>query len=68
MDQSVIAVAGMTCGHCADAVRFEIGRIPGVSQVDVDIASGVVKIAAEPAPSLAALREAVDAAGYELAS
>ena len=59
MNQSVIAVAGMTCDHCAAAVRAEIARIPGVSHVDVDVASGVVKVTAEPAPDLAALREAV---------
>lgn len=67
MDQSVIAVTGMSCGHCADAVRAEIARIPGVSQVDVDVDSGEVRIAAEPWPDTAALRAAVEAAGYELA-
>jgi copper chaperone len=52
MEQSVIVVTGMTCDHCANAVRAEIAAIPGVSQVDV--ASGQVKIAAEPRPVLAA--------------
>lgn len=66
MEQSVIVVTGMTCDHCANAVRAEIVRIPGVSQVDVDVASGQVKIAAEPRPDLTALREAVQTAGYEL--
>jgi copper chaperone len=66
MEQSVIVVTGMTCDHCANAVRAEIARIPGVSQVDVDVASGQVKIGAEPRPDLAALREAVETAGYEL--
>jgi copper chaperone len=67
MEQSVIVVTGMTCDHCANAVRAEVARIPGVSQVDVDVASGQVKIAAEPWPDRAALREAVETAGYELA-
>jgi copper chaperone len=66
MEQSVIVVTGMTCDHCANAVRTEIARIPGVSQVDVDVALGQVNIAAEPRPDLAALREAVETAGYEL--
>lgn len=65
MDQSVIAVTGMSCAHCADAVRSEIGRIPGVSAVDV--ASGEVRIAAESRPDPAAVRAAVETAGYELA-
>lgn len=63
----VINVIGMTCEHCATAVRTEIGGLPGVTDVDVDVASGEVKISAEPLPDDAALRAAVDAAGYGLA-
>ena len=54
MSLSVITVTGMTCEHCEKAVRTEISAIPGVSQVDVDLASGEVKILAEPAPEMAA--------------
>ena len=67
MSLSVITVTGMTCEHCEKAVQTEISAIPGVSQVDVDLASGEVKIVAEPAPELAALRAAVEEAGYQLA-
>ena len=67
MTPIVINVAGMTCGHCATAVRTEIGGLPGVTDVDVDVASGEVTITADPVPDDAALRAAVDAAGYELA-
>jgi copper chaperone len=63
----VINVNGMSCEHCATAVRTEISGLPGVTDVDVDVASGEVKISAEPVPDDAALRAAVDAAGYELA-
>jgi copper chaperone len=63
----VIKVSGMSCEHCATAVRAEIGGLTGVSDVDVDVASGEVKITADPVPDDAALRAAVDAAGYELA-
>ena len=67
MSLSVITVTGMTCEHCEKAVRTEISAIPGVSQVAVDLASGEVEILAEPAPDLAALRAAVEEAGYRLA-
>ena len=67
MSLSVITVTGMSCEHCEKAVRAEISAIPGVSQVDVDLASGEVKIRAEPAPEVAALRAAVEEAGYQLA-
>jgi len=63
----VISVTGMTCEHCARAVRTEIGGLPGVTNVAVDVASGEVTITANPVPDDAALRAAVDAAGYELA-
>jgi copper chaperone len=59
-------VAGMTCDHCARAVRTEVSAIDGVTDVDVDLSSGVVRVTAEqPVPS-AALRDAVEEAGYTL--
>jgi copper chaperone len=63
----VIKVSGMTCEHCVNAVRTEISGLPGVTDVDVDLTSGDVRIVAEPVPDSAALRAAVDAAGYEMA-
>jgi copper chaperone len=60
-------VTGMSCEHCATAVRAEIGKLPGVTEVDVNVAAGTVRISGEPLPSNAALREAVEEAGYELA-
>jgi len=61
-----ITVTGMTCDHCASAVRAEISKIPGVSGVDVDVAAGTVRVTADPLPGDASLREAVEEAGYEL--
>jgi len=62
-----IVVTGMSCDHCAQAVRAEIGRLPGVAEVDVDVAAGQVRITGEPLPGDTALREAVKEAGYEFA-
>jgi copper chaperone len=62
-----VVVTGMSCEHCATAVRAEVGKLPGVSEVDVDVAAGTVRISGEPLPGDAALREAVEEAGYELA-
>jgi copper chaperone CopZ len=62
-----IVVAGMSCDHCANAIRAEIGRLPGVAGVDVDVAAGKVRITGEPLPGDMALREAVEEAGYEFA-
>jgi copper chaperone len=62
-----VVVTGMSCEHCATAVRGEIGKLPGVREVEVDVAAGTVRISGEPLPGDAALREAVEEAGYELA-
>jgi copper chaperone len=63
-----IVVAGMSCEHCARAVRAEVGKLPGVTEVDVDVAAGKVRITGEQVPGDAALREAIEEAGYEFAS
>jgi copper chaperone len=63
---TTITVDGMTCGHCVNAVQSEVGKLDGVTDVSVDLASGQVTIVADPAPDADALREAVEEAGYEV--
>ena len=46
MDPTVITVKGMTCGHCVSAVQQEIGALPGVTGVKVDLATGTVRVTA----------------------
>jgi copper chaperone CopZ len=65
MHSRSIAVTGMTCDHCAHAVRTEISKLPGVTGVDVDVAGGTVAITGDPLPEDAPLREAVEEAGYQ---
>jgi copper chaperone CopZ len=60
------AVDGMTCGHCVQAVTAEVGKVPGVRQVTVDLDTGTVTVTGESVDD-AAVREAVDEAGYSLA-
>lgn len=63
------AVTGMTCGHCVASVREEIGAIEGVRGVEVDLVAGgtsTVRVDADGPLDLAAVRAAVDEAGYAL--
>jgi len=62
-----VAVTGMTCDHCASAVRAEVSKLPGITDVEVDIAAGTVRITGDPLPGDTPLRAAVEEAGYELA-
>jgi copper ion binding protein len=68
MSTVTVTVAGMTCGHCASSVCEEVGSIPGVTAVDVDLASGKVTIDSEQGVEPEAIKGAVEEAGYELAS
>ena len=58
-------VTGMTCQHCVRSVREEVSEVPGVAAVDVDLASGRVTVSGEGFDD-AAIRAAVDEAGYEV--
>ena len=40
MSTTTYTVKGMTCGHCVGSVTEEVGEIPGVTNVDVDLATG----------------------------
>jgi copper ion binding protein len=59
-------VSGMTCEHCVQAVSREVGALPGVEAVDVDLVAGVVRVTSRQELPAEAVREAVDEAGYEL--
>jgi copper chaperone CopZ len=62
-------VSGMTCGHCVSAVTEEIGKLDGVTAVEVDLAPGGqsrLTVTSTAPLSHAAVREVVDEVGYEI--
>jgi copper chaperone len=65
---STYTVVGMTCGHCVRSVSEEVGKVAGVTAVDVDLDSGRVEVTSDGPLDDAAVAAAVDEAGYELAS
>ena len=60
-------VAGMTCGHCVVSVTEELTAVQGITDVQVDLASGQVRVTSEQPLSTEQVREAVEEAGYSLA-
>lgn len=66
MTTTTYTVSGMTCGHCVSAVSSEIGKLTGVRDVKVDLASGAVTVDSENALDNAAVAAAVDEAGYQV--
>lgn len=68
MAESNYTVVGMTCEHCVRSVTDEISKINDVDEVSVDLATGAVSVRSSAALSEDDVREAVEEAGYELAS
>lgn len=40
MNEQILHVDGMTCGHCASAVTEELASAAGTTDVTVDLAAG----------------------------
>ena len=67
MSTQTFTVTGMTCGHCVASVTEEVSEIPGVSDVEVVLASGELTVTSEQPVTEDAVRAAVEEAGYQLA-
>jgi len=61
-------VTGMTCEHCVRAVRTEVGQVPEVRDVQVDLVTGQVTITSDGPVDDAAVHAAVNEAGYDVES
>jgi copper chaperone CopZ len=62
MSTTTLQVNGMTCGACVRHVNQALNAIGGVTAVDVDLASGLVRV--EGNADNSAMIAALDEAGY----
>lgn len=61
-----VRAAGMSCQHCVMAIKKSVGNLPGVKDVNVDLATGLVTVAhSATGPDREAIRGAIREAGYE---
>lgn len=58
-------VPGVSCSHCRAAISDEVGRLPGVATVDVDLETKRVEVRGEHLDDVA-LRTAIADAGYDV--
>jgi copper chaperone len=68
MTTATFQVTGMTCGHCVSSVSSEVAAVDGVTDVRVDLATGTVTVTSNEPVDQARISEAVQEAGYQLAS
>jgi copper chaperone CopZ len=57
----------MTCGHCVSSVTEEVTQVPGVTDVDVDLATGGLTVTSDAPVDDTAIQAAVEEAGYSVA-
>lgn len=67
MTTATYLVKGMTCDHCVNSVSGEVGALPGVRAVDVNLETGAVTVTSDQPLDADTVRRAVEEAGYELA-
>jgi copper chaperone CopZ len=65
MNQQIINVKGMTCNHCKASVESNLNKLDFVDAVEVDLASGHVKITGQSI-DLDAVEKLIDSIGYSV--
>ncbi len=66
VDELAYTVPGMSCAHCVQAVSTEVEALDGVESVTVDLDAKRVVVRGADLDD-AAIRAAIDEAGYESA-
>ncbi len=64
MTTTDFSVTGMSCEHCVSAVSSELGSLPGVIAVDIDLATGAVAVTSDAELEHVDVVAAVVEAGY----
>ncbi len=68
MESTTLIAPEISCEHCQRAIEGAVGKLPGVSQVHVDIPTKSVHIDYDPQViGLAQIEEVLDETGYAVA-
>lgn len=65
--QEVLKVEGMSCNHCVNAVETSVGKLTGISTVNVNLDQGEVKVEFDEAQiKLAQIKETIEDQGFDV--
>ncbi len=64
--QLAYSVPGISCEHCRTAITSEVGKLAGVSGIEVDLEAKRVTVSGSSLDDVA-VRDAIDEAGYDIA-
>lgn len=62
--RTTLTITGMSCVHCKRAVFTALAAVPGIIRAEVSL--GRAEVEHDGSAGVAALKEAVAAAGYEV--
>jgi copper chaperone CopZ len=65
-ETAVYLVPGVSCEHCRTAITSEVSAVAGVDSIEVDLDAKQVTVRGERLDD-AAVRAAIDEAGYDIA-
>ncbi len=66
LERTDISVAGMTCAACSNRVEGGLAGLPGVSDAQVNFASGRATVRHDPSLDLATMHATIKGLGYEV--
>jgi Cu+-exporting ATPase len=67
LEDVIIKVKGMVCGHCENAVHDAASGVKGVTKASVNLKKGEVKVSFDTSVTdLEAIKEAISASGYKV--
>ena len=68
MTEQTYRVPDVSCEHCVRAITDELGKLPGVQRVGVDIKTKLVTVEHDGSVSDDQLRQGIEEAGYDVAA
>jgi copper chaperone len=63
-EKTTLSAPDIVCGGCANAIKNAFGRVPGVSEVEVDVATKQVTVGHEADLTRDQLAKVLDDAGF----
>ncbi|WP_312098652.1 copper chaperone CopZ [Niallia sp.] len=67
MENVILNVQGMSCGHCAKTIEGSVGELNGIVKVKVFLEKGSVEVEFNPEKvALEKIKEAIELQGYDV--
>ena len=67
MKNLTLNVKGMSCGHCVNSIEGSVGKLEGVSQVNVKLDDAQVEVTFDELKvTLDQIKETIEDQGYEV--